>query len=164
MSQSCGRQALKRTGSTRWGRRTPDNTPLAFIYAQQKQTLTKKQMQSVADALLSEATCINEKMNPFHALRYEHDGFVVDASALEASPKNGPEVELAALQTCLKLANVCRNKRGLTLYINKMAHDMDVVRQSRESSVESISAGSSSSVDLEHFVEDGERGTRCLTV
>lgn len=145
MEQACATQRLIRAKSMLCHPRIADNTPLAYIYAQQMRTLTKKQLRAVADALLREPLYTEVTENPFHLVMYARGSFVVNTSALtESRYQQNPAAtkEQVVLDTCVRIATSCRNSRVLQLYINKMAYDM---------------ACSSSE-------SDDERVERCLTV
>lgn len=136
MARSCGVQELRRIRSMLCGKIVPQNTPLAFIYAQQRQTLTKKQLQAVANALLSGCVCLHQDVNPLHALKYESEAFVVDRPAEAGhAPYDEEELERVTVDTCVRVAEVCRNSRVLKLYVNKMAHEMTTTRSQRDSDI-----------------------------
>lgn len=158
MAQSCATQELLRVKSMLCHPRIADNTPLAYIYAQQRRTLTKKQLQAVADALLREPMYTEQTEDPFHSVMYARESFFVDTSALtEGRHQQNPAAtkEQVVVDTCVHIATCCRNSRMLKLYINKMAHDMAC------SSSESDDTGSVGDV-TDGFVAD-ERVERCLT-
>lgn len=143
----------------------PDNTPLAYIFARQKHTLTKKQLQGVADALMSEPRYTRLATDPFHVVLYAGEKFYANPSAItDSAEKEGDHQARAQLvvNTCLNIANNCRNARSLKMYINKMVHDMNV-REDKSSRVckycddyEAASACDEHSINV-------ERGERCAT-
>ena len=127
MAQSCATQELLRVRSMLCHPRITDNTPLAYIYAQQRHTLTKKQLQAVADALMREPMYTEQTEDPFHAVMYARESFFVGTSALTGGRDQGNPAatkEQVVLDTCAYIATCCRNSRVLKLYMNKMAHDM----------------------------------------
>lgn len=127
MARSCGTQELLRVKSMLCHPRIADNTPLAYIYAQQRRTLTKKQLQAVADALMREPMYTERTEDPFHAVVYAQDSFFVGTGALTGGrDQQNPDVtkEQVVVDTCVHIATCCRNSRVLKLYVNKMAHDM----------------------------------------
>lgn len=157
MTKSCRAQELHKVKSMLCHPCIQDNTPLAYIYAQQRRTLTKKQLQAVADALLREPMYTEQTEEPFHLVMYARESFFVDTSALtESRDQQNPATtkEQVVLDTCVHIASCCRNSRVLKLYINKMAHDMAC--SSSESDDTSVGDVADS------FVAD-EREERCLT-
>lgn len=129
MSVSCENKKLDRSKSMLCGNSTPDQAPLAYIFAKQRHTLTKRQLKAVADALLSNANAVDLGPNPLHALRYDKDAFVVDSSVLVTETQEEQDKERQVVDNCLKIAACCRNSRVLKLYIGKMAHELMSARQ-----------------------------------
>ena len=130
--------------------RMPDKTPLAYIYAQQRHTLTKKQIHAIATALRAEPRYTEESKDPFHAVLYARERFFVDPSTLANAQdqQDRRTKEEVVLHTCLSIAACCRNSRVLKLYITKMSHDM---------------AYANKECNADNFA-DVERSERCLTV
>ena len=134
----------------------PDNTPLAYIYARQRQTLTKKQMQSIAQGLLSNPLCLDIRPSAFHCLVFAGDRFVVDRSAINMCRVlllTDEEKQGFVFDICASIAGACRNSRPLRMFISKMSHDLGVSR-SHDGSFR----------DCGDCESDGERKERCLTV
>lgn len=127
MSVSREVKKFDRTRSMLCGSTTPNQTPLAYIFAKQRHTLTRRQLQAIADALLSTTDAVDLGPNPLHALRYEKDAFVVVTSALVPllpASRGQQDKARSVVDTCLRIAAICRNSRVLTLYIGKMAHEL----------------------------------------
>ncbi len=145
MTQSCAGGGLPRVDSMLCYPLIPDNTPLAFIFARQRHTLTKKQLQAVADTLMSDPRCTENIRDPFHALVYARGGFFVEPSSIGTCRDDDDRrralerKESLVTRTCLRIAERCRNSRVLKLYINKMSHDMGCAgyRGERRPSVDS---------------------------
>lgn len=129
MSNSSENKKLGRSESMLCGSSTPDQTPLAYIFAKQRHTLTKRQLKAVADALLSKSNAVDLGPNPLHALRYDKEAFVVDSSAPVSETEGEQDKERHVVDNCLKIAACCRNARVLTLYIGKMAHELMSARE-----------------------------------
>ena len=146
MSQACGTQELFRIKSMLCYPLIPDKTPLAYIYAQQRHTLTKKQIHAIATALRAEPRYTKQSKDPFHAVLYARERFFVDPSTLANVPaqQDRRKKEEVVLHTCLSIAASCRNSRVLKLYISKMSHDLAYASQQCDADV--------------------ERSERCLTV
>lgn len=134
MSVSQADKNLDRIQSMVCANTTPNQTPLAYIFAKQRRTLTKRQLKAVADALLSKSNAVDLGPNPLHALRYEKDAFVVD-TALVCETQGEQDKERHVVDTCLQIAACCRNSRVLKLYIGKMEHDLMSARQAKSLSV-----------------------------
>jgi len=155
----------------------PDNTPLAYIFARQKHTLTKKQLQGVADALMSEPRYTKLAKDPLHAVLYVGEKFYANPSAIADTTKHegnhqSLEKEQLVVETCLSIANSCRNARALKMYINKMVHDMNVRKDNNLGNnswvskyCEDSDAGSAYDVHKNCFENliDVEREERCAT-
>jgi len=154
----------------------PDKTPLAFIFASQKHTLTKKQLQGVADALMSEPGYTKLAKDPFHAVLYAGGRFYANPSVVTDAAEHGGDrltvvKEQLVVKTCLTIAENCRNARALKMYISKMVHDMNSgkVKESGKNSggfkyFEEAEPGSACCV-RDHLLEDSvEREERCATL
>jgi len=107
------------------GRVVENNTPLAYILAQQKMELTKRQIKAIADALLSTDKYVRSDVNLLHALKYKDEGFYVDPVATTSDGPSGQEVKKhLVLHLCNTISNSCSNSRTLKMYLAKMAFEM----------------------------------------
>lgn len=131
MTRACGKEFIRMKSMLCYPL-IPDNTPLAYIYARQRHTLTKKQVHAVAVALLAEPRYTKQSKDPFHTVLYAQESFFVDPSALTDArhQQDHSAKEDLILDTCLSIAASCRNSRVLKLYINKMSHDMSYATES----------------------------------